>query len=51
MNEHVPEEWLDLYSKGTLDEPRLVQVEEHLLICAQCRGRLTKLDDTWGLNG
>ncbi|HLK18888.1 MAG TPA: zf-HC2 domain-containing protein [Bryobacteraceae bacterium] len=51
MNEHVPGDWLELYSKGTLQEDRLAQVEEHLLICEQCRTRLTKLDDAWGLNG
>jgi anti-sigma factor RsiW len=48
---HVPDDWLDQYSRGTLDAARLAQVEEHLLICEQCRERLTKLDDTWGLNG
>jgi putative zinc finger protein len=50
-SEHVPDEWLDQYSRGTLDGARLAQVEEHLLICEQCCERLTKLDDTWGLNG
>jgi hypothetical protein len=51
ISEHVPDEWLDQYSRGALEASRLAQLEEHLLICEQCRERLTKLDDTWGLNG
>ncbi len=51
MSEHVPDEWLADYSKGLLEEPRLGEVEEHLLICEECRLRLTKLDNEWGLNG
>ena len=50
-NDHVPTEWLAEYSKGILLEPRLAQVEEHILICELCRQRLTQLDDRWGLNG
>jgi hypothetical protein len=49
--EHVPDEWLSQYSRGGLEESRLEQVEEHLLICEECCQRLTKLDDAWGLNG
>jgi hypothetical protein len=48
---HVPEEWLDQYSRGALQEPLLGQLEEHLLICEQCCERLNKFDDSWGLNG
>ncbi len=51
VSDHVPEEWLEQYSEGTLEEPRLGKVEEHLLICEECCDRLTKLDDAWGLNG
>jgi hypothetical protein len=51
MKEHVPEDWLEQYSKGTLEAARLAQVEEHLLICEHCCARLTKMDNTWGLNG
>jgi hypothetical protein len=50
-SEHVPDEWLDQYSRGTLEGSRLTQLEEHMLICEQCCERLSKLDDTWGLNG
>ena len=49
--DHVPDEWLADYSKGTLAEPRLGQVEEHILLCEQCQKRLTEFDDKWGLNG
>lgn len=48
---HVADERLAKYSKGLLDEPELGEVEEHLLICEQCRMRLTEFDDEWGLNG
>jgi hypothetical protein len=50
-SEHVPDEWLEEYSHGKLQEPRLGQVEEHLLICEECCQRLTNFDDAWGLNG
>jgi hypothetical protein len=47
----VSDEWLAEYGERRLEEPRLGQVEEHLLVCEQCRKRLTEFDDTWGLNG
>jgi len=50
-NDHVPAEWLAEYSKGILQEPRLGQVEEHLLVCELCRQRLNQFDEHWGLNG
>ena len=49
--DHVPDEWLAEYSEGTLQEPRLGELEEHLLVCEGCRKKLTELDDRWGLNG
>jgi anti-sigma factor RsiW len=51
MTEHVPDIWLAEYSKGVLEEPRLGEVEEHLLTCERCRTRLTEFDNEWGLNG
>jgi anti-sigma factor RsiW len=42
--DHVPEETLDLYVVGRLDEPDLAPVEEHLLICAECQDRTRDLD-------
>ena len=50
-SDHVKDERLAKYSKGLLVEPELGDVEEHLLICDQCRARLTQFDDEWGLNG
>jgi anti-sigma factor RsiW len=51
MFEHISDERLTQYSEGRLEEPDLGPVEEHLLICEQCRTRLTTFDDAWGLNG
>jgi len=51
MTDHVSDQHLADYSKGLLKEPRLGQVEEHLLICERCRTRLTEFDNEWGLNG
>jgi hypothetical protein len=51
LSEHVPDEWLEQYSLGALDDAKLAEVEEHLLICEQCCDRLTQFDDAWGLNG
>jgi hypothetical protein len=49
--DHIPDAVLEEYSVGRLEEPMLGQVEEHLLICEQCRQRVTEFDDAWGLNG
>jgi hypothetical protein len=51
ISEHASDESLDQYSRGTLAESQVGQLEEHLLICEQCCERLTKFDDSWGLNG
>ena len=51
QSEHVPDNRLREYSKGLLQEPRLGEVEEHLLICERCRVRLTKFDQEWNLDG
>jgi len=51
ISEHIPDELLAEYSRGTLPDAALDEVEEHLLICEQCRNRLTELDSAWGLNG
>jgi anti-sigma factor ChrR (cupin superfamily) len=45
MTDHVPNERLAEYSKGLLEEPHVGEVEEHLLICGQCRMRLTDCDN------
>lgn len=51
ISKHVTDECLEQYSRGILEASRLAEVEEHLLICENCCERLTRLDDTWGLNG
>lgn len=51
ISEHIPDELLAEYSRGTLEGASLDRVEEHLLICEKCRDRLTEFDNTWGLNG
>lgn len=42
--EHISDEKLELYSLGTLPEPELAEVEEHLLICQPCQDRLCETD-------
>lgn len=41
---HADDEALEQYSMGSLQEPELGQLEEHLLICGDCRERLTQMD-------
>jgi predicted anti-sigma-YlaC factor YlaD len=41
---HVSEEVLECYSMNNLPEDRIVQVQEHLLICEPCREKLTEVD-------
>ena len=42
---HIPEDWLERYSLGTLEEPLIAPLEEHLLICHLCQDRLVETDD------
>jgi hypothetical protein len=42
---HIEEEILDQYATGGVSEDLLPQVEEHLLICQECQGRLAACDD------
>ena len=49
--EHIADDRLVQYCEGRVVEPELGEIEEHLLICEQCRERLTTFDDAWGLNG
>jgi anti-sigma factor ChrR (cupin superfamily) len=41
---HTDEETLEGYSTGRLNESESAPVEEHLLICEECRDRLEYLD-------
>jgi hypothetical protein len=51
ISEHIPDDLLDQYSRGSLEGPKLDELEEHLLMCELCRDRLTEFDHRWGLNG
>jgi len=42
---HPSDDELELYSLGRLREPRLSFLEEHLLICEECRRRMTNTDE------
>lgn len=41
---HLDGEQLERYSMGTTPEPELAQMEEHLLICADCQDALARTD-------
>jgi hypothetical protein len=40
VDPHCGTEMLEEYSSGRLSENAIAEVEEHLLICTQCRARL-----------
>jgi hypothetical protein len=40
QNIHAVDEVLESYAMGTLPEPSLAELEEHLLVCDHCRERL-----------
>lgn len=42
---HLPEDWLEEYAFGRLRRAPLARVEEHLLVCEQCRQRLVETED------
>jgi hypothetical protein len=44
QNTHAVDEVLESYAMGTLLEPSLAELEEHLLICDHCRERLADAD-------
>ena len=43
-NGHASEESLESYALGSLEEPVLGELEEHLLICSQCQDHLKEID-------
>jgi len=43
-NGHASEESLESYAMGSLEEPGLGELEEHLLICSGCQERLNEID-------
>jgi hypothetical protein len=42
---HIEEEVLDRYAVGSLSAESIPEVEEHLLICSFCQGRLAETDE------
>jgi hypothetical protein len=42
--DHIEDDVLELYALDRLSEGRLGSVEEHLLLCEYCRGRLEEMD-------
>ncbi len=43
--DHIPEQSLEEYSRGTLSEGETERLEEHLLICPHCQDRLADTDE------
>jgi len=43
-NEHISEESLESYTLGSLNEPLVADLEEHLLLCAACQEKLREID-------
>ena len=44
INGHASDEALEQYALGSLEEPLLGEIEEHLLLCSQCQERLKEID-------
>jgi hypothetical protein len=44
-NSHIEDEQLDLYALGRVPEGLLPEIEEHLLECEICQGRLARSDE------
>ncbi len=43
-NGHASDECLEQYAQGSLEEPLLGEIEEHLLLCSQCQENLKEID-------
>jgi hypothetical protein len=43
-NDHPSEESLESYALGSLEEPVLGELEEHLLLCSRCQDQLKEID-------
>jgi hypothetical protein len=44
INDHVPDEMMELYALGRLAEDLVPSLEEHLLVCAKCQEALREED-------
>ena len=42
---HISEDSIDRYAIGALEGETLAEVEEHLLVCAECQARLLETDE------
>jgi len=42
--DHIDDDYLELYALDRLAEPDAARVEEHLLVCGECRMRLAASD-------
>jgi hypothetical protein len=43
-NDHPSDESLESYALGSLEEPALSELEEHLLLCSRCQDQLKEID-------
>jgi len=43
-NGHASDECLEQYALGSLEEPLLGELEEHLLLCSECQDQLKEID-------
>ena len=41
---HIPEDLLDEYALGRVADPALADIEQHLLICEECREAVAQID-------
>jgi hypothetical protein len=46
--EHISNEALEQYAMGSVPEPALAEIEEHLLVCSQCQQQLKEIDEYVG---
>jgi len=44
INGHASDECLEQYALGSLEEPLLGEIEEHLLLCSHCQEHLNEID-------
>lgn len=44
INDHVPDEMMELYALGRLPEDLVPSLEEHLLFCVKCQEALQEED-------
>lgn len=45
VDEHISEEWFELYVMGRLPEAQTADLEEHVLFCEECQDTLRHVDE------